>query len=118
VALGIAAKTVIFALTVLTLALGIGAATFRPDAAADMKPARRRRCKPDTSNRCMSILQAREAQLLVKVERAKTAFRAASDDCRQRHQGNVRECLKPVARNYSNALQAFSALVLDGKAIS
>lgn len=66
----------------------------------------------------MSSLQAREAELLVKVERARAAFRAASNHCQESHQGDVRECLEPVARNYSNALHAFSALVLDGKAIS
>ena len=65
----------------------------------------------------VSSLQAREAELLVKVERARAAFRAVSNHCRERHQGKERECLEPVARNYLNALHAFSALVLDGKAI-
>ena len=63
----------------------------------------------------MSSLQAREAELLVKVERARAAFRAASTHGQEGRQGNVRECLEPVARGYLNALHAFSALLLDGK---
>lgn len=59
----------------------------------------------------MSDLRKREAELLIEVKRARATFQAASDHCRERHEGSVRECLEPASRGYLNALRAFSGLI-------
>jgi len=64
----------------------------------------------------MKDLQVREAELLAEVQRTGEAFQVAANRCREHHENKVRECLEPVARDYLNALRAFSVLVLDGKA--
>ena len=63
----------------------------------------------------MEYQECLEAELLVEVQQTKAAFEGASNHCRERRAGTLQECLEPAARNYWNALHAFSDLVLDGK---
>ena len=79
-----------------------------------------RRCQP--TPRCiqeekkhMKNSQELEAELLGEVKRARITYLGASDRCRERHDSSFRECLEAAARNYGNALRAFSSLILSGK---
>jgi hypothetical protein len=63
----------------------------------------------------MKYNPALEAELLVEVQRAEVAFLGASHRCGELTTDSVTECMQPALRNYSNALRAFSDLVLNGK---
>jgi len=56
-----------------------------------------------------------EAKLLLEVQQKEAAFKDAYNRCKERRRGKLRECLEPVARDYRDALHAFSDLILDGQ---
>jgi hypothetical protein len=57
----------------------------------------------------MKESEAFEAELLVEVQRARIAFGRCQE------YGSVSACREPARQRYSNALRAFSGLILDGK---
>jgi hypothetical protein len=54
-----------------------------------------------------------EAELLLEVQQKAAAFEDAHNRCAERRRGTLQECLEPVARDYRDALHAFSDLILD-----
>ena len=54
-----------------------------------------------------------EAELLLEVQQKAAAFEYAHNRCTERRTGTLQECLEPVARDYRDALHAFSDLILD-----
>jgi hypothetical protein len=84
---------------------------FHRDVERSRGAARRRH----TSKRCMEYLESLEAERLVAVQQTTRPFQGASNRCRERRTGTLRECLESAARNYRDALHTFSDLVLDGK---
>jgi hypothetical protein len=56
-----------------------------------------------------------EAELLFEVQQKEAAFEDAYNRCKERRKGTLQECLEPVARDYRDALHAFSDLILDGQ---
>jgi hypothetical protein len=56
-----------------------------------------------------------EAELLLEVQQKEAAFEDANNRCRKRRRGTLQECLERVARDYRDALHAFSDLILDGR---
>src|SRR5260370_25563365 len=69
----------------------------------------------DASKNHMKYDPAPEAELLVEVQRAEVAFLGASQRCGELNTDSVTECMEPASRNYLNALDAFSDLVLNGR---
>ena len=53
------------------------------------------------------------AELLREVQQKAAAFEDAYNYCTERREGTLQECLQPVARNYRDALNAFSDLILN-----
>jgi hypothetical protein len=56
-----------------------------------------------------------EAELLLEVQQKGAAFEEVSNRCRERRSGTLQECLEPVARDYRDALRAFSDFILAGR---
>ena len=55
-----------------------------------------------------------EAELLREVQQKAAAFKDANSRA-ERRGGTLQECLERVARNYRDALHAFSDLILNGR---
>ena len=56
-----------------------------------------------------------EAELLLEVQQRGVAFEDAHNRCRERPIGTLEQCLEPVARDYRDALRAFSDFILAGR---
>ena len=56
-----------------------------------------------------------EAELLLEVQQKGVAFEDAHNRCRERPIGTLEQCLEPVARDYRDALNAFSEFILEGR---
>ena len=56
-----------------------------------------------------------EAELLLEVQQKGVAFEDAHNRCRERPIGTLKQCLEPVARDYRDALNAFSEFILEGR---
>jgi hypothetical protein len=56
-----------------------------------------------------------EAELLVEVQLKEAAFEDAHNRCRERNMGTLQQCLESVARDYRDALNAFSEFILEGR---
>jgi len=56
-----------------------------------------------------------EADLLLAVQQKGAAFEDAHNRCRERPMSMLQECLEPVARDYRDALNAFSEFILEGR---
>jgi hypothetical protein len=56
-----------------------------------------------------------EAELLLEVQQKAAAFEDAYNRCKERRRGTLQECLERVARDFLDALHAFSGLILDGR---
>lgn len=56
-----------------------------------------------------------EAELLVEVQQKGAAFEDAPNRCRKRNTGTRQQCLESVARDYWDALNAFSEFILEGR---
>ena len=56
-----------------------------------------------------------EAELLVEVQQKGAAFEDAHDRCREYPMGTLQQCLESVARDYRDALNAFSEFILGGR---
>jgi hypothetical protein len=59
--------------------------------------------------------QSVEAELLREVQHKAAAFEDAYNRCGDCCMGTLQECLEPAARDYGDALHAFSNLILDGQ---
>jgi hypothetical protein len=56
-----------------------------------------------------------EGELLLEVQRKEAAFEDVHNRCRERPIGTLEQCLASVARDYGDALKAFSEFILEGR---
>src|SRR5215469_4345245 len=56
-----------------------------------------------------------EAELLLDVQQKGAAFEDAHNRCRKQPIGKLQQCLKSFARDYGQALNAFSEFILEGR---